>query len=86
MSWLTSFVNLLFRALELAILIRVLLSWFRPDPHSPFVQAIYQITEPILRPLRRIIPPMGMMDITPIVALVILQIAQEIVLRAIRAL
>ena len=86
MSWLASFVNLLFWALELAILIRVLLSWIRPNPYNPFVQAIYQITEPIMGPLRRIIPPLGMIDITPMVALIILQIIQEVVLSAIRNL
>jgi len=86
MSWLVSFVSLLFWALELAILIRVLLSWIRPNPYNPFVQAIYQITEPIMGPLRRIIPPLGMIDITPMVALIILQIIQEIVLSAIRSL
>ena len=86
MSWLASFVSLLFWALELAILIRVLMSWIRPNPNNPFVQAIYQITEPIMGPLRRIIPPLGMIDITPMVALIILQIVQEIVLSAIRNL
>lgn len=86
MSWLASFVNLLFWALRLAILMRVLLSWIRPNPYNPLVQAIYQITEPIMGPLRRIIPPLGMMDITPMVALIILQIVQEIVLSAIRSL
>jgi len=86
MNWLASFVNLLFWALELAILIRVLMSWIRPNPYNPFVQAIYQITEPIMGPLRRIIPPLGMIDITPMVALIILQIIQEIVLSAIRSL
>jgi YggT family protein len=86
MSWLASFVSLLFWALELAILIRVLMSWIRPNPYNPFVQAIYQITEPIMGPLRRIIPPLGMIDITPMVALIILQIVQGIVLSAIRNL
>jgi len=86
MSWLASFVSLLFWALELAILIRVLMSWIRPNPYNPFVQAIYQITEPIMGPLRRIIPPLGMIDITPMVALIILQIVRGMVLSAIRSL
>ena len=85
MSWLASFVSLLFGALELAILARVLMSWIRPNPDNPIVQAIYQITEPIMGPLRRIIPPLGMIDITPMVALIILQIVQEIILSVIRS-
>ena len=86
MSWLATFVNLLFWVLETAIFIRVILSWFRLDPHHPFVQFIHQITEPIIGPLRRIIPSIGMIDITPVVALIILQIVQEILLSLIRSL
>ena len=86
MSWLATFVNLLFWVLEMAILIRVILSWFRLDPYHPFVQFIHQITEPIIGPLRRIIPSIGMIDITPVVALIVLQIVQEILLSLIRSL
>ena len=86
MNWLATFVNLLFWVLEMAILIRVILSWFRLDPYHPFVQIIHQITEPIIGPLRRIIPSIGMIDITPVVALIILQIVQEILLSLVRAL
>lgn len=86
MRWLANFVSLVFWALELAILARVIMSWFRVNPYSPVGQVIYQITEPIMRPLRRIIPPIGMLDVTPMVALVVLQIVQEIILRVIYAL
>ena len=86
MNWLATFVNLLFWALEMAILLRVLLSWFRLDPYHPVVQIVHQITEPIIGPLRRIIPSIGMIDITPMVALIILQIVQEVLLSLIRSL
>jgi YggT family protein len=86
MNWLATFVNLLFWVLEMAILMRVILSWFRLDPYHPFVQIIHQITEPIIGPLRRIIPSIGMIDITPVVALIVLQIVQEILLSLIRSL
>ena len=58
------------RLLAFAILARALLSWVRPDPYNPIVRALNAITDPILEPLRRIIPRMGMMDITPLVALI----------------
>jgi YggT family protein len=74
-----SAVNLLFTVLWLAVLARVLFSWIRPDPYSPFVRIIVQITDPILMPLRRVIPPLGMIDITPMVALIGLSIIQQIV-------
>ena len=57
----------------------MLFSWIRPDPYSPFVRIIVQITDPILQPLRRVIPPLGMIDITPMVALIGLSIIQQVV-------
>jgi YggT family protein len=72
-------VQLFFTVLELAVLARVLFSWIRPDPYSPFVRIIVQITDPLLQPLRRVIPPLGMLDITPLVALIGLSIIQQVV-------
>jgi YggT family protein len=79
MIWLYNFIDILFTLLELAILARVLLSWFRLSPYHPVVNFIYQITEPILRPLRNIIPPLGMIDISPIVALILMDIIRRII-------
>ncbi len=80
MGFLITFFNLLFQLLTLAIIARALISWVPIDRYNPIVTILYQITEPILAPLRRYIPPIGgMMDITPIVALIILQILQAIV-------
>lgn len=79
-NFLVTFFDLLFTLLSFAIIARALISWLPIDPYNPLVQVLYQITEPILAPLRRYIPPIGgMMDITPIVALVILQVLQAIV-------
>jgi len=59
-------------ALALAIFLRAILSWFPVDPRSPLVQILDQLTEPILSPLRRVVPRMGMIDITPMIATFIL--------------
>ena len=72
-------VNLLFGLYSLAIIARVFISWTRIDTYHPVVQFIYRITEPVLAPLRERIPPVGMMDISPIVALFVLLILQKIV-------
>jgi len=80
MSIVHNFIRLLFDLLSLAILIRVILSWFNVNPFHPVVAFLDQITEPILGPLRRVIPPIGMMDVTPIVALVLLQVVEVILL------
>ena len=66
------YVGLLIQFLGYAILVRSLLSWFPIDPNGPVVQAIVAITEPILEPLRRVIPPIGMIDITPMIAMLAL--------------
>lgn len=58
--------------LAIAIFIRALLSWVNPDPRNPIVQALDTITEPILAPLRQIVPRMGGIDFTPMVAMIIL--------------
>ena len=78
MSLLIYFVDLIFTLLNLAILVRVLLSWVRVNPYHPAVELLYRITEPILAPLRRIIPPVGMVDISPIIAILLLQIIQKV--------
>ena len=51
------------------VLVRVLMSWINPGVHNPIVAVIYQLTEPLMAPLRRIIPPMGGLDLTPIILL-----------------
>ena len=52
------------------IVIRALISWVNPDPYNQIVQFLYRVTEPILMPIRRILPAMGGFDLSPIVALV----------------
>ncbi|MBC7258181.1 MAG: YggT family protein [Chloroflexi bacterium] len=80
-----NFIRLLFNLLSLAILARVILSWFNVNPFHPVVSFLDQITEPILGPLRRVIPPIGMIDITPIVALVLLQVIETILLSLVQS-
>lgn len=61
------------------ILIRVLLSWVNPDPYNPIVQFLLRATDPVLEPLRRMIPPLAGMDVSPIVALFGLSLLQQLV-------
>ncbi|HDN79815.1 MAG: YggT family protein [Chloroflexi bacterium] len=73
-------VKLFFDLLSLAILARVFLSWFNLSPYHPIMSFLIQITEPVLAPLRRVIPPIGMIDITPVVAIILLQMMEGIIL------
>jgi len=74
-------VNFAFSAFELLILARVLVSWINADRYNPIVQFIYRVTEPILAPVRRVLPPMGMMDFSPIVVIIAALIIKQIILQ-----
>ena len=53
------------------ILIRALISWVNPDPNNTIVQFLYRATEPILVPIRRMLPRMGI-DLSPIIAFLVI--------------
>ena len=59
--------ELLLTVLYWLILVRALISWVNPDPFNPVVQFLTRTTEPILQPIRRLLPPMGI-DISPVIA------------------
>ncbi len=73
MELLVSIIRAFIIILVIAIFARTILSWFpTANRLNPLVALIYQLTEPILLPLRKIIPRMGMFDFTPTIALLIL--------------
>lgn len=69
-----------FSFLRFALLVRVLSSWFPRFAESPWIRWTHPVTEWLLRPLRRIIPNIGMIDITPIVAYFILVLGESLVI------
>jgi len=75
--------DLFFNLWCLAILARVFFSWFGISPYHPVARFIFRVTEPILAPLRRVIPPIGVVDITPAVAIVALQIVKGVILKVV---
>ena len=77
-QFLDTFISTLFLVLTLAIFARVLLSWLPIRQDSQFAVILFEITEPILGPLRRIVPRLGMIDLTPIVALFLLQFLERL--------
>jgi YggT family protein len=54
------------------VIIRALITWVNPDPYNPIVNFLYRATEPVLRWARRIVPPIGGIDLSPILVLVII--------------
>lgn len=71
------FVRILAIILQVAIIGRALISWFPVNPENPLVRVLNEITEPILAPLRRVIPRFGMLDLTPMIAIIILMVVQQ---------
>ena len=63
------------------LVIRVLITWVSPDPFNPIVQFLIKATDPVLEPLRKVIPPIGPLDISPVVAMLVLQALQHFVVR-----
>jgi YggT family protein len=74
---LLNFAEILLQILWVAILIRVLLSWFPIDPRNPIIRVLFEITEPVLAPFRRVIPRIGMFDLSPLAALLVIQLIQQ---------
>ena len=86
-SLFVNFVNYLAIILWAALIGRVIVSWINPRPSNPLypiANIIYQITEPILSPIRRVLPSMGMLDLSPMVALVLLWVIQRILIVIVR--
>ncbi len=66
-------INATVLVLTLAIIGRALMSWFpNLDPHHPIAEFLITVTEPILAPIRRVIPRLGMFDLTPMLAILLL--------------
>jgi YggT family protein len=59
---------------SVVVLVAVILSWLRLDPRNPLVTIVRGLTEPVLAPIRRVLPPMGGLDFSPMVLLLALQI------------
>ncbi|MFN0095244.1 MAG: YggT family protein [Dehalococcoidia bacterium] len=67
------------RILMFAVIARSLLTWFSIDPANPLIQLLHRVTEPIIDPFRKVIPNMGMIDLSPMAAILALIILQQLV-------
>ena len=77
--YLANFIQLLVQILVIAIFLRAIISWFRLKPDNPFQLILVQVTEPILSPLRRVVPSLGMFDLTPWIAMILLQFLGQLI-------
>ena len=74
-----NFINMLALLLTLLVFVYILSSWIFPPFHS-FRQALASIVEPMLAPIRRVIPPVGMLDFSPFIFLIIVQVLASILI------
>ena len=81
LSSLAELLQMVFQIYTLVLIVRVLISWVSPDPFNPVVQFLGRVTDPVLEPLRRMIPPLGPIDLSPIIALLLLQALQHFLVR-----
>ena len=75
--WIAQLVHWVFWIVEIALIVRVLGSWIGANEHTKWMRPFVVLTEWLLAPLRRIVPPLGMIDITPLVAYFLLVIAER---------
>lgn len=80
-AWLQVAIGALFSLLMAAILVRVLASWFGISPYSRWMRPVMVLTDWLIDPIRRLMPPVGMIDLSPMVAWLLLWIARGVVLR-----
>jgi YggT family protein len=74
-------VVILSRLLTLLIIARAVMSWISPNPDNPVVALIHRVTEPLLAPVRNLLPVAGGMDFSPIVVLLGIQVLESVLLR-----
>jgi YggT family protein len=82
---LANIIDKTFLVLTIAIIARALITWVPNliDPRGPIAEFLYTITEPILAPIRSVMPRIGMFDFTPMIAIILLQVVREFLIRAI---
>ncbi|MGB8981645.1 MAG: YggT family protein [Anaerolineales bacterium] len=78
-------INALSQILVVLVIVSVILSYFM-DPYHPIRRGVDRIVEPLLAPIRRVVPPLGMIDISPIVLIILIQLASSIVIRILYSL
>ena len=78
-------VNIVLNTYMWIIIVRALLSWVNPDPYNPIVQFIYRITEPVLRPIRNVLPTQQIgLDLSPMVAILAIYFLQMFLVPVLR--
>ncbi len=78
-AFLAQMISVLANILIILIFVWVIVSWIL-SPYHPIRQALDRIVEPMLAPIRRVIPPVGMLDLSPIILMVLIELASRILI------
>ena len=70
-------ISILFQVITWLVIVKVVLSYFM-SPYHPIREAIDQVVEPLLQPIRRILPQTGMIDFSPLVLIILLQVLERV--------
>jgi YggT family protein len=79
-AWARFLVSTLFSVLMIALFVRVIASWFGVSPYRPWMRLAHALTDWLILPIRRLLPPVGMLDFSPLVAWLVLTLARGFVL------
>lgn len=75
------YIRVAFEVYNWLIIIRVFLSWIAHDPRKPIFRFLYEITEPVLAPFRRIFGNRMAIDFSPVIAIIVLQLVENLIIR-----
>lgn len=79
-SLLIQFINILAQFFVLLVIVKIILSYFM-DPYHPVRQTIDNLVEPLLAPIRRVVPLIGMFDFSPLVLIILVQVLSSALIR-----
>ena len=81
---LVNFIGWLLSLYSWVIIAAALITWVSPDPRNPVVQFLFRVTEPVLRPVRQLLPPWktGGLDLSPLIVLIAIQFVERVILPA----
>lgn len=74
---LASILDIVFTIYSFIVIIAAVLSWVNPDPYNPIVRFLYAVTEPALKPIRRLLPLRVPVDISPLILLLVIYFLQR---------
>jgi YggT family protein len=72
------FIRALANLVTLVVIVDVVASWVLPNPYHPFRQAVHRLVEPMLAPIRRLVPPVGMIDFSPMILILVVQVIEVV--------